>query len=172
MGVNLIPIEYDKRDMISGDGHHLSDQISLFHRRAKTHAWHIKVVSTLTLVKKVNNNSPYDIVINAHNPIRRSNHNCNLRARLGKAAQSHANWMAQTHTMSHTENVPGRADVGDRARQAGYHFKAVGENIACTSGQKQLRCYSDEYVDEQSRTSAEYSQRQLQSDWSSGCSRL
>ncbi|CAF0964092.1 unnamed protein product [Didymodactylos carnosus] len=25
MGVDLIPIDYDKRDMISGDGHHLSD---------------------------------------------------------------------------------------------------------------------------------------------------
>jgi len=43
--------------------------------------------------------------------------------------------MAQTHTISHTENVPGRADVGDRARQEGYHFKAVAENIASTSGQ-------------------------------------
>ncbi|CAF4540517.1 unnamed protein product, partial [Didymodactylos carnosus] len=25
MGADLIPIDYDKRDMISGDGHHLSD---------------------------------------------------------------------------------------------------------------------------------------------------
>ncbi len=30
---------------------------------------------------------------------------------------------------------PGRVDVGDRAQQEGYHFKAVAENIASTSGQ-------------------------------------
>ncbi|CAF1643510.1 unnamed protein product [Didymodactylos carnosus] len=79
----------------------------------------------------------YQSIINAHNPIRGSNHKCSLRAsaRLGKAAQSHANWMAQTQRMSHEENVQGRVHVGDRVHKAGYNYQAVAENIAFTSGQ-------------------------------------
>ncbi|CAF3104993.1 unnamed protein product, partial [Rotaria sp. Silwood2] len=41
--------------------------------------------------------------------------------------------MAQLNQLSHGESIPGQATVGDRAHQAGYHYSAVGENIA--SGQ-------------------------------------
>ena len=54
---------------------------------------------------------------------------------MGEAAQSHASWMAHTKTMSHSENTPGRATVGDRVRQAGYNYQLVAENVAYTSGQ-------------------------------------
>ncbi|CAF4392875.1 unnamed protein product, partial [Didymodactylos carnosus] len=45
MGVDLIPIDYDKRDMISGDGHHLSDSgVRLSHDMKW--ATHIREVAT------------------------------------------------------------------------------------------------------------------------------
>lgn len=69
----------------------------------------------------------------AHNDIRR-NHHCQtlkFNSRLQRAARKHANWMAKNHQMSHTENVPGRASVADRAQQAKYSYSMVGENVAC-----------------------------------------
>jgi uncharacterized protein YkwD len=43
--------------------------------------------------------------------------------------------MARTQTMSHSENVSGRASVGERVRQAGYNYQLVAENVAYTSGE-------------------------------------
>lgn len=46
---------------------------------------------------------------------------------LEKAAQKHAQWMADHEIMSHYE---GRKAPWDRAREEGYSYSAMGENIA------------------------------------------
>lgn len=51
-----------------------------------------------------------------------------LDGRLVVAAQSHADWMARVQTLSHTGvNL---STPGSRARDVGYLWRAVGENIA------------------------------------------
>ncbi|CAF1115967.1 unnamed protein product [Rotaria sordida] len=74
-------------------------------------------------------------MIDAHNQIRHSSHLPHLyfSRRLQQAAQTHCNRMAKLNQLSHEENLSGRKTVGNRAHQAGYHYSAVGENIA--SGQ-------------------------------------
>jgi uncharacterized protein YkwD len=51
-----------------------------------------------------------------------------LNAALNRAAQSYAQTMASTNCFSHT--CPPVTDFGQRAVQAGYTWKTLGENIA------------------------------------------
>jgi len=55
-----------------------------------------------------------------------------LNAQLSNAALAHSRDMAEHRYFNH-QGRDGRA-VGDRARQAGYHWKRVGENIATNFG--------------------------------------
>jgi uncharacterized protein YkwD len=49
-------------------------------------------------------------------------------ARLGRAAQGHANDMLANDFFSHTGSDG--SSVGDRVRREGYNWRTVGENIA------------------------------------------
>ncbi|CAF1482842.1 unnamed protein product [Adineta steineri] len=71
-------------------------------------------------------------VIRSHNRYRRSANLAPLAAsqRLRHAAQSHANYMAQTRQMSHQENVNGRGTVSERVTQTGFRWSGVAENVA------------------------------------------
>ena len=51
-----------------------------------------------------------------------------LNEKLRYAAQQHAQWMARNRKMNHTGENGSRP--GDRARDAGYRWQRVGENIA------------------------------------------
>ena len=53
-------------------------------------------------------------------------------SRLTNAAQAHSSDMARTGRMSHTGS--NGSSVGARAKQAGYRFRSIAENIA--AGQK------------------------------------
>lgn len=68
----------------------------------------------------------------AHNDIRHNHHLSPLKvnSRLQRAAQKHANWMAKNNQMTHTENIPGRVTVADRADQAKYSYAMIAENVA------------------------------------------
>lgn len=47
---------------------------------------------------------------------------------LDKAAQLHAEWMAENNDMDHYENNPAKRDLSKRVER---EWKAIGENIAC-----------------------------------------
>lgn len=51
-----------------------------------------------------------------------------ISAELGRAAERHVLWMADTRTLSHTGY--GGSTVGSRASHEGYYWRGVGENIA------------------------------------------
>ena len=47
---------------------------------------------------------------------------------LAEVARDHACWMAETGTFSHTGE--GGSSIADRAREAGYDYRFIAENIA------------------------------------------
>jgi uncharacterized protein YkwD len=76
-------------------------------------------------VPPVNTND--EALLAAHNTERGASYPLVINDKLTKAAQLHAQWMADMNNMSHNE---GRATVADRAKAAGYNWNYVGENIA------------------------------------------
>lgn len=66
-------------------------------------------------------------LLKAHNAQRNATYPLVINDKLTKAAQLHAEWMAEHSNMSHNE---GRTTVADRAKAAGYNWNYVGENIA------------------------------------------
>lgn len=65
-----------------------------------------------------------------------------LNDKLVKACEGHANWMSSSNVMSHTgANGSGPSD---RAKQAGYQWSAIGENVA--RGQKDAAAVMDAWM--------------------------
>lgn len=83
-------------------------------------------------------------LIQSHNEIR-YNHNLNLLSAnksLNKAAQKHAEYMANENQLSHYGRYYSK--VSDRVQADGYRFRGVAENIA--AGQESINEVMDDWM--------------------------